>query len=322
MSRTQTDDERPTDELEGKQLLFAAEGGAVYVAESDGMPCVYIDEGVLADFLDAQDRTELVKVHRFKTVEDRSAYLQKRGWPQEPLAEALLVQIEVAVLDSVRLESLRDEVSRAGLGKDERSELLSRIDFYLGEFEAGRANDAWARLAANRTDLANALTLVPEAPGLYAIHALPEVWRMLGLGDPPDERPLYVGKSESSLAAREFRTHFCDGRTASSALRRSFAALLRDELLLTAIPRNRARSTAYGLSDYDDIRLTDWMMNNLEIATWASEPGDPLGRIVRSLLEQWEPPLNLIGVRTLWTSEVKRARSEMAREAGQVTGAP
>jgi hypothetical protein len=53
-----------------------------------------------------------------------------------------------------------------------------------------------------------ARTHVPNAPGLYAIYADPSAWVELGLGEPPDARPLYVGKAESSLMARDVKTHF------------------------------------------------------------------------------------------------------------------
>ena len=66
---------------------------------------------------------------------------------------------------------------------------------------------------------------VPRAPGLYAIYGSPEVWQELGLGQPKEHRLLDVGKSESSLADRDLKQHFGDGRTGSSTVRRSFAAL-------------------------------------------------------------------------------------------------
>lgn len=86
-----------------------------------------------------------------------------------------------------------------------------------------------------------ASVVVPDAPGLYAIHGGAFVWKELGLGRKPDGRPLYVGKAESSLLARDLRQHFADGRTGSSTLRRSFAALLHDRLELHGIPRNPAK---------------------------------------------------------------------------------
>lgn len=55
------------------------------------------------------------------------------------------------------------------------------------------------------------------------------------------------------------RTHFKTGRTGSSTLRRSLAALLRDELELRAIPRNTARPNHFAdfaIDPEGDARLT------------------------------------------------------------------
>lgn len=82
---------------------------------------------------------------------------------------------------------------------------------------------------------------VPSVPGLYAIYGGADVWHELGLREPPDDRPLYVGKSESSLLGRDLGQHFGDGRAGSSTVRCSFAALLRDTLDLKALPRNPAK---------------------------------------------------------------------------------
>lgn len=37
---------------------------------------------------------------------------------------------------------------------------------------------------------------VPNRPGLYAIYGPASVWSALGFGQPPNDRPLYVGKAE------------------------------------------------------------------------------------------------------------------------------
>lgn len=163
-----------------------------------------------------------------------------------------------------------------------------------------------------------ARVVVPDAPGLYAVYGGASVWKELGLGTNPDGRPLYVGKAESSLLARDLRQHFADGRTGSSTLRRSFAALLHDRLELHAVPRNPAKPAYfanYGLGPDDDLKLTRWMTDNLAIATWTSDRTEVLsdleGRVMRLLL----PPLNLSGVTTPWSSMLSSCRAAMAAEA-------
>ncbi len=167
---------------------------------------------------------------------------------------------------------------------------------------------------------ATAQVAVPKSPGLYAIYGPPSTWNQLKLGDPTNDRPLYVGKSESNLADRDVKTHFGDGRTGSSTVRRSFAALLRDSLGLHALPRNPAKPAdfdRYSLSPMDDAQLTAWMREHLTITVWPHHcnPG-PLKEIEKHILKAWGPPLNLTHVvPTHSTVLVKAARRMMAQEA-------
>lgn len=178
-----------------------------------------------------------------------------------------------------------------------------------------------ARAALQRPRrLAEAEDSVPGQPGLYTIHGDATVWRELGLGEPPDGRPLYIGKAESSLLVRDVRTHFGDGRTGSSTLRRSFAALLHDSLGLRGRPRNPnnpERPANYGLSPEHDAKLTQWMRERLALATWA-RPSDctvPLVTLEDALIDELQPPLNLTGSATAWGARIKEARAVMASEA-------
>jgi hypothetical protein len=161
---------------------------------------------------------------------------------------------------------------------------------------------------------------VSPSPGLYAIYGDRQVWLGLGLAEPPDKRPLYVGKAEDSLVSRDLDTHFGDGRTGSSTVRRSFAALLHDSLGLQGIPRNVAKPgyfTNYGLSPEHDALLTAWMKEHLGLAVWPKPKDCPfaLKTIETALLAKLLPPLNLQDVVTPWTAQVKAARSVMAEEA-------
>lgn len=185
-------------------------------------------------------------------------------------------------------------------------------------------SDAWissARVALQRPHrLADVVGSVPSLPGLYAVHGDASVWRELGLGDPPDDRPLYIGKAEDSLLVRDVKTHFGDGRTGSSTLRRSFAALLHDSLGLRGMPRNPnnpERPANYGLSPEHDATLTRWMRERLALATWP-RPADcrvPLAALERVLIDEVQPPLNLAGSATGWGARIKAARAAMAAEA-------
>lgn len=175
-----------------------------------------------------------------------------------------------------------------------------------------------AALAGPGVRIAIASGSVPNGPGLYAIHGDPSVWIALGLGEPPDLRPLYVGKSESSLRDRDLRQHFADGRTGSSTLRRSFAALLHERLKVRGVPRNLRNPESfsnYGLSPADDAKLTGWMMEKLAIATWPWTGSLPLASQEARVLLDLEPPLNLSGVTTEWSSHLRARRAVLAAEA-------
>lgn len=169
-----------------------------------------------------------------------------------------------------------------------------------------------------RFSLRGALPSLPDAAGLYAIHGSDAVWEALRLGEPVPHLPLYVGKAEDSLVTRDLKTHFGNGRTGSSTVRRTFAALLRADLGFVGVPRNPAKPghfSNYGLSPTDDIRLTDWMRTHLEIAVWVTDRIQPLGEIERDVLCRLNPPLNIQGVDHRWRARVQECRAAMAAEA-------
>lgn len=84
-----------------------------------------------------------------------------------------------------------------------------------------------------------AWTDVPSIAGLYAVFGDEHAIAALAIGT--DTQPFYVGKAERSLVGRDLRTHFATGKTGSSTLRRTIAALLREDLDLRAVPRNLSR---------------------------------------------------------------------------------
>lgn len=182
---------------------------------------------------------------------------------------------------------------------------------------------ACAALGAPRLAIDEELAgAVPARPGLYAIYASRVAWLTLGLGETPDDRPLYVGKAEGSLVSRDLNTHFATGKTGRSSPRRSFAALLADDLQFVAMPRRPANPepkkwTHYALEDPGDEQLTDWMCANLEFAVWARRDGVPLAKVELEVMRSWLPPLNLVGITTPWTAQVRAARAALAEQAKQ-----
>lgn len=110
---------------------------------------------------------------------------------------------------------------------------------------------------------------------------------------PPDfpavdhARPLYIGIAErQGLAARGLKMHL--KRTRMSGLRRSLAALLRDDLGLSSQVA-ATRGGMFGLTPAADATLTNWMLRHLNV-TWVAHlaPSTVEGQIVAAEL----PPLN------------------------------
>ncbi len=169
--------------------------------------------------------------------------------------------------------------------------------------------------------LARADELNLKQPGLYAVYGDEGAWIALGLGTPPNERPLYVGKAQDNLAARDLKQHFASGATGRSTLRRTLASLLRHKLDL--VPRARgtnpldrtARASLFALEPDGDLRLTQWMRDNLELAFWpmSSINSSELNIVEGEVIRELEPPLCLNKWSDAkWRPQIKRARSEMA----------
>lgn len=161
-------------------------------------------------------------------------------------------------------------------------------------------------------------------PGLYAFYATVSTWNDLGLDDPPDDRPLYVGKAENTFASRDIAGHFglrprgVQSPTGSSTLRRSLAALLAGERGYRGMPRNPAKPgyfSNFGLSEAHDGDLSVWMRSRLRLALWPHDVVAELDTIETDVLGQLLPPLNLDKVVTPWRGQVKSARKVLAAEA-------
>lgn len=175
---------------------------------------------------------------------------------------------------------------------------MSAVDLSL----QGLTSDAVATLTGERWAITDAAQHVPACPGLYAIYGDEQAWRDLQLGPTP-HAPLYVGKAEGSLVARDLNGHFATNpnskpRTGSSTVRRSFAALLRETLDLHAVPRNLAkpeRFANYSLADGGDARLNEWMHARLTLAVWPAPAGMPvpLGDVETAVIVRFTPPINL-----------------------------
>lgn len=162
-----------------------------------------------------------------------------------------------------------------------------------------------------------AVDVIPRAPGLYAFYGDERAWADLDLRPTIDGQPLYVGKAERSLNGRDVGTHFSTGKTGSSTVRRSLAALLVSQLGLTAVPRNLARpdgTANYSLDAAGDERLSQWMDQRLGLTVWVKPAGVVLHEVETAVLLRLRPPLNLAKVGEP-RERLRHARAVLAAEA-------
>ena len=164
---------------------------------------------------------------------------------------------------------------------------------------------------------ADAIHLVAKLPGLYAFYGDDRAWSELGMSSECKGQPLYVGKAERSLNGRDVGTHFAAGKTGSSTVRRSLAALLADEMSLIAVPRNLAKpdgSANFALDAASEARLSSWMQDRLSLATWVKAGEVTLDEVETVIVRRWRPPLNLDKVGES-RDRLRAARKRMADEA-------
>lgn len=151
-------------------------------------------------------------------------------------------------------------------------------------------------LAGERHTRIEAVEVVAKTPGMYAFYGDGRAWSDLGLSPASYGQPLYVGKAEKSLNGRDVGTHFAAGKTGSSTVRRSIAALLAGPLDLVAVPRNLAKpdgSANFGLDPAGEVRLSEWMEQRLSLATWIKAENTILDDVETAVLRLLRPPLNL-----------------------------
>jgi hypothetical protein len=113
-------------------------------------------------------------------------------------------------------------------------------------------------------------------------------------------------------------THFAAGKTGSSTVRRSLAALLADELALVAVPRNLAKpdgSANFGLEASSEGRLSGWMERRLSLATWSKPESVNLDEVETAVLRRLQPPLNLdkVGEPRRRLREARKRMADTAR---------
>lgn len=126
----------------------------------------------------------------------------------------------------------------------------------------------------------------PNKPGLYAF-SLNNGATLKEFGKA--NQIIYVGKAEDSLKQRDLNTHFKDGRTGNSTLRRSIGAILKAELKAIAFSRNgtfdKPNIDNYKFNTQAETKLSQWMKDNLQIGYWVYQP-ESENELLRTIEEQ------------------------------------
>jgi hypothetical protein len=115
------------------------------------------------------------------------------------------------------------------------------------------------------------LSNLPNEQGIYAFYI--DNTNDLGKFGKPGQL-IYVGLSEKNLNSRDTETHLKSGQTGWSTLRRSIGAILKKKLKLIAQKRDinpkKLRADKYKFDEKGEIKLTEWMMNNLKMGYWST----------------------------------------------------
>ena len=114
------------------------------------------------------------------------------------------------------------------------------------------------------------ITEFSNEPGIYALFFCGEQFPIPNY-QPKCDEIIYIGKTESSQKQRDANTHFADGKTGSSTLRKTFGSLLYTNLNLIPIPRSQSdidkkRHAHFKFDNKSEKKITNWMSENLGLA--------------------------------------------------------
>lgn len=132
-----------------------------------------------------------------------------------------------------------------------------------------KINDVLNHFIKTQTPLAEVKTYSSK-PGIYAIFLIEKEFPLNGF-KLPENKIIYIGKTEKSQLSRDANTHFKSGKTGSSTLRRTIAALLSQTQKITPLIRTMAdvekqRITHFKLDESSEEIVSNWMNDNLAVA--------------------------------------------------------
>jgi len=163
-----------------------------------------------------------------------------------------------------------------------------------------------------------------DEPGIYAFFFTGKDFPIEGFNPQKDEI-IYIGKTESSQASRDEKTHFASGKTGSSTIRRSLGSLLKVALSLNPIPRNdkdfdAGRKSFFKFDDPSEEKLTRWMKDNLGLSFYEFDKSpEEIDKLETELIREAKPLLNIDSKNpdNPFSNIIKASRKACADEANQ-----
>ena len=173
----------------------------------------------------------------------------------------------------------------------------------------------------------NRIQSFSSEPGIYAIFFIGDTFPIYH-DEVSKHQLIYIGKTESSQASRDEKTHFADGKTGSSTLRKSLGALLRESKQLNPIPRNdtdysKKKYSHYKFDEISESVLTKWMRDNLAISFFEFKKGaKELDDLETKIIKELVPLLNIDSKNpeNIYKDEIKALRKECANLAMKSVG--
>ncbi|SHJ88832.1 GIY-YIG nuclease family protein [Epilithonimonas mollis] len=137
-----------------------------------------------------------------------------------------------------------------------------------------------------------------KLPGIYAIFFIGKEFPIKGFSL-PDNKLIYIGKTESSQQSRDANTHFKTGKTGSSTARKSIGALLSQSEKIIPVVRStsdfiKGRTSHFKFDEVSEERITDWMFKNLAVAFYEYPEGkEAICNLETELIQYLNPVLNI-----------------------------
>ena len=150
----------------------------------------------------------------------------------------------------------------------------------------------------NKYSLVNSQVVFSNLPGIYAFHF---VGKKFPLNDftLPDDKIVYIGKTERSQKSRDADTHFKSGKSGSSTVRKSVGALLSQNEEIISVIRSssdieKGRKSHFKFDDKSEQRITEWMLENIAVSFFEySKCKTEIDTLETEIIQVLKPVLNI-----------------------------